>query len=1042
MILLLDKNEELTRSIDCYDITRTRELNGENTLEIESNEEIIEGDRVLFKDDLNKWNEYIISSVDIERDNEVRYIAYGEDSSYELFYTYVDDLKPRDENAKTLLSRLLEDTRFEVGFVEDVGNISTNFYHTNVRNCIYRIVEILGCDIDYTIKVEDNKIVGRYVNLYKKIGSNNGKRFTYKKDLNNIKKTIDYSNICSKLYGYGKGEEIVEDDYDITTDNSEKESKYGRRINFADVNGGKKYVENNDTRLKYGIGIERKHLESIFVAEDCEDKEELLRLTKEELEKRSRPKISYDINVEDISKYQDMGGIVEGVGLGDEVLISDKSINEKVLTRVIKIVDHPFTGEDIDITLGNYFINLADNLAELEKLRQLIERREKLLGEEIKRLATMTNKGFLRSVTDLLNKELNDTDGFVYFIPDKGIRIYNKPIDANPTKCIELGGGHLRIANKKLANGEFDFTTFGTGDGFTASLIVAGILKGGKVEFDLENGTFLIGESKEKFSMLWDGETLKLRNVDIDLSNNYQIGEINDKIEENTDNFNNSIVSLDDKFGTSITGLDTKLTGLSTSVDTKFLEATEDVDNKLDELDGSFDTKISNITGEIESVRQDFKVGQGEFKSTINTKIKDLTADVEVNFKDVNKRIAGNVTGIANLDSKIEQTESSITQSVSNQIKAVNDKIDDETDGVRSYVQKNYSTKTQTADLISDEIGSVKEVITSTDGATRKYIKENYSTTLQTADLISDEIGCVKKLITDGDDSVKTYLQKNYSTTLQTNKKISNEIGSVKKLITSTDGATRKHIKENYSTTLQTNEKISSEIKSLKSYVDTVDSDKTSFMLEHFSTKIQTDRMIENRVGSIDNRLFVAESDIRQTADKIESKVSSSEAKSIFRQEADKFTFKASQIDFIDSNVNIRGQLRNKGERYSYITEKYESVDVYINNGGIDFYRKNLKESSICGVGGAGGLQIEGKSVSIGSFSEDWYKGSQFINIDENGINMDGKVTFNSNDVVFNSLEASVISIGVFDILAESNHLVVRDNVKDKVKRLFIELDW
>ena len=212
-------------------------------------------------------------------------------------------------------------------------------------------------------------------------------------------------------------------------------------------------------------------------------------------------------------------------------------------------------------------------------------------------------------------------------------------------------------------------------------------------------------------------------------------------------------------------------------------------------------------------------------------------------------------------------------------------------------------------------------------------------------------------------------------------------------------------------------------------------------MFEHFSTKIQTDRMIETRVGSIDNRLFVAESDIRQTADKIESRVTSSEARSIFRQEADKFTFKASQIDF-DSMVNIRGQLRSRGERYSYITEKYDSADVYINNGGIDFYRNNLKESSISGVARAGGLQIEGKSVSIGSFSKDWYKGSQFINIDENGINMDGEVTFNSNNVVFKNLEASVISIGVFDIWAESNHLVVRDNVKDRVKRLFIDLDW
>ena len=604
MILLLDKNEELTRSIEVYSIARTRELNGENTIEIETNEEIFEGDRIVFQDELGKWNEYIISSVDIERDDEITYTAYGEDSSYELFYTYIDDLKPRNELAKSILARLLEDTRFKAGFVEDVGKISTNFYHTNTRNCIYRIVESLGCDIDYRIEVKNSKVVGRYVDLYKKMGSNNGKRFTYKKDLNNIKKTIDYSNICSKLYGYGKGEEIVDEEQDISEEKiDDKDSKYGRRINFADVNGGKKYVENNDTRLKYGIGLERKHLEGVFVAEDCEDKEELLRLTKEELEKRSKPKISYDINVEDISKYQDMGGIVEGVGLGDEALISDKSINEKVLTRVIKIVDHPFTGEDMDITLGNYFLSLTDSIVETERLKRLIENRDRLIGEEIKRLATMTNKGFLRSVADRLNKELNNTDGFVYFIPDKGIRIYDKPIEQNPTKCIELGGGHLRIANKKLPNGEFDFTSFGTGDGFTASLIVAGILKGGKVKFDLENGTFLIGESINNFSMHWDGKTLRLRNVDIDLSNNSQISNIENKVKNIQQDFKIGQGSLESK----IRSLDSDYNNLS---------------SRIRQTESSIETKVSSSEARSifkqEADRFMFKASQIDFSGNVS----------------------------------------------------------------------------------------------------------------------------------------------------------------------------------------------------------------------------------------------------------------------------------------------------------------------------------------------------------------------------------------------------------------------------------------
>src|SRR5699024_9085963 len=76
--------------------------------------------------------------------------------------------------------------------------------------------------------------------------------------------------------------------------------------------------------------------------------------------------------------------------------------------------------------------------------------------------------------------------------------------------AIQIKGGGFRIANSKLPNGEFDWRTFGTGDGFTADVIIAGILKGGKVKFDLENGTFLIGEDTENYNLWFDGEKLRI----------------------------------------------------------------------------------------------------------------------------------------------------------------------------------------------------------------------------------------------------------------------------------------------------------------------------------------------------------------------------------------------------------------------------------------------------------------------------------------------------------------------------------------------------
>ena len=370
------------------------------------------------------------------------------------------------------------------------------------------------CDIDVSIDVKDSKVVGRYINLYKHKGSFEGKRYTYKKDIKSIKKTIDYTNIVTKIYGYGKGEEIVDEDGKST-------GGYGRKINFSEINDGKAYITNEEARLKYGVGKEKKHIEGKFEDGDCENKKELLELTKKELEKRSKPQISYELKVEDLSKYP--GLEFEGVGLGDDVIVKDKELDLTVYTRIIKIIDSPFDNSDTEIILGNYIKDISNKFLEYEDLRKSIESRNISIGEEIDKLAKSTEQGFLKSLVDRLNTELNATGGYVYFEQGKGIIILNAPKEGNPTQAITLKGGTIAIANKKKANGDWDWTTFGTGNGFTASVLTAGILKGGKVRWNLEDGTLLIGENTNNYKLYWDGGTLHLRNTDIDLSNNVDI---------------------------------------------------------------------------------------------------------------------------------------------------------------------------------------------------------------------------------------------------------------------------------------------------------------------------------------------------------------------------------------------------------------------------------------------------------------------------------------------------------------------------------------
>ena len=523
MLILLDRDESFISSLKYNDIKRNREINGANTLEFETNKEVEFGQRLLFKDRQGIWHEYIIIDYfKTHDDNGVTYEVYCEDSTSELYSFFIEDMKPRDATASNVLGRILEGTRFEVGSVDDFGKQSFNLYRTNCKAALWKVLERYQAEIRIRTVVGKKSVEHRYVDLKHSIGRDAGKRFTYKKDIGSIKKNTSTKELATALYGFGKGEEVVGDD-------GQPSGGYGRKIDFAEINGGKKYVEDNEARKKYGIGPDRMHIFGIADFDDCEDKKELLELTKAKLKEVSKPKITYELNVEDISRYEGYEG--EGVDLGDIVLVKDEMIDTLVQTRVIAIKDNPIEEvNDSEIVLGNFIKDLSDNMLAYDKLKSTFENSRNKFNDELDKLANGVKTSYMQSVIDRFNKELNETGGFVYAEEGEGLLILNAPKEGNPTQAINLKGGKLAIANHKNADGSFAYETFGDGDGFTANLIRAGILRGGKVFFNLEDGTFLIGESRTKYSMYWDGTTLHLRDVDIDLSNNYQIKDINEEL--------------------------------------------------------------------------------------------------------------------------------------------------------------------------------------------------------------------------------------------------------------------------------------------------------------------------------------------------------------------------------------------------------------------------------------------------------------------------------------------------------------------------------
>lgn len=506
-MLLFNREEEYIGKLkNIIEAKHYEELNGENTLNLTLvGNEIEKNYRIVYKDIYGIWYEFIVKGIEEEKtDNKIIKHIYCESSLYETLGDYIEDKRPSGE-ANIALAVALGPTRWEPGIVDDLGSNNISLYRISAMEGIQKVAKTWGGELRARVTVSGNKITGRYVDLFARRGNDLGKRFTYKKDIESIKKTVHRGDVITALYGYGKGEEI------------EETGGFGRRIDFSEINDGKAYVENNDARLIWGRNNpdgSKSHVFGKVEFDDIEDKETLKQLTEEKLQELSQPLITYEAKVIDLKAF---GFEHEGVELGDSVRVIDRDFEPelRLYSRVIAIERNILSidNQSLDnIILGNFIPSILDVELEREQLfsnlrgKQGVWDRSNIIGND-----GTIDAQFLNNLVDELNTRMNSQGGYVYISDDgQGLITYDKPIDQNPTMAIQILGGSFRIANSKLPNGNWNWRTFGTGDGFLADLIVAGVLQGGKVKFDLTNGTFLIGNSIEDYKILFDGDSLKI----------------------------------------------------------------------------------------------------------------------------------------------------------------------------------------------------------------------------------------------------------------------------------------------------------------------------------------------------------------------------------------------------------------------------------------------------------------------------------------------------------------------------------------------------
>lgn len=460
--------------------THTEALDGADELKITCSRELSKGQRVVWVDRQGKAHEHLVDEVSqVHDDGGKTYCkAVCINSIAELLDDYIEDKRPSGGVAEALTS-ILGGTRWEVGTCDLKAIASHTFYHISVREGLTDLIATWGGELETRIETDGVKVTHRYIGVRASRGDQQSpKRFTWTKDIVDIKRTVGSANPKTRVYGYGKG---------VETDTG----GYGRRLTFGDINGGKDYVEDSEATKIWGHPDGKGGISpavDTYINEQCEDAAQLLKETQDYLDTVKEPTVSYEANVLDLYAY---GRTWEGVALGDCVAIIDKQFAEggiRLKGRVSQIERDLVTAETT-VTFGNLVDALTD-------MWETVAGALKSGAASRANYDAVTNPsvGWLQLLQSALNKQFNAVGTYKVESFELGQIFSNvalNPETGTPVKttsnmwAVNINGMGIRLASSLTASGEWAWTTFITGQSVNADCINVGTMHADRVRAGL-----------------------------------------------------------------------------------------------------------------------------------------------------------------------------------------------------------------------------------------------------------------------------------------------------------------------------------------------------------------------------------------------------------------------------------------------------------------------------------------------------------------------------------------------------------------------------
>lgn len=292
-----------------------------------------------------------------EKSYDIGLTIEGIDRAESDLHSFIIEDKRPGGTADQVLRGILEGTGYQLGDTNRlIVNGKMSFYYISVRQALVKIIESFGCEFRVRYTFVENKIIGRYIDLYQRFGRKTGHQFEYGSNILNVTYEESSDEVVTALIGRGKGEQNTDDAGEAT-------GGYGRRIQFKDVTwsvskgdpvdkpAGQNYVANEAARNTYGLhqnGV-IKHRFGVYTNENIEDPVELLKATYKELQRLSIPIATFKANLLDLAN-----AIEQDVWIGDSIGIVRDQIGIAFEARIHKLVIDKLDDNRSVAELGDY----------------------------------------------------------------------------------------------------------------------------------------------------------------------------------------------------------------------------------------------------------------------------------------------------------------------------------------------------------------------------------------------------------------------------------------------------------------------------------------------------------------------------------------------------------------------------------------------------------------------------------------------------------------------------------------------------------------